>query len=363
LFRVLFFILAVLLPLDGFALCAGDFDADGDVDGRNLQELASGRKGVTVAFFAADFGRAGCPDLPAAPVNQFTIGDSIGEGQAADGTIGEMHHEAVWSTGYAGGIVNSLNVRFAASEPFGYFENDSTRDTTFNQADSGADMVDFAAQANAVVAAAVGNPDVGAAGMVSVLIGNNDVCSAPSIAALTDPIVLDEFEQQYRAGLDALADSPATRDAFIHVSGIPAIYWLWIAKRSIDWCRFAWLFVPCDILLDNPLTNDCDPDVEDSDLDPDTIHPGDGPICLRRKQFHAAIRDVYNPILSDVLLEYKTDGRLPNAYFVDIFDFQFEDGHVNNGDCFHPSNAGHDVLAGEEWCRSHWGANDPLCGN
>jgi hypothetical protein len=363
LFRALFFILAVLLPLDGFALCAGDFDADGDVDGRNLQELASGRKGVTAAFFAADFGRTGCPGLPAAPVNQFTIGDSIGEGVAADNTIGEIHHEAVWSTGYAAAIVYSLNERFEDSEPVGYFENDSTRDTIFNQAESGAVMADFKAQADAVVAAVAGNPEVDAAGMVSVLLGNNDVCSAPSIETLRGDFMKGQFEQQYRAGLDALAASPATRDAFIHVSGIPAIYWLWIAKRSIDWCRFAWLFVPCDILLDNPRMNDCDADVEDSDLVPDTIYPGDGPNCVRRKQFHAAIRDDYNRILSDVLLEYKTAGRLPNAYFVDIFDFPFEDVHVNNGDCFHPSIEGHDVLAGEEWCRSHWGATDPLCGN
>jgi hypothetical protein len=363
LIRLMLLVLAVLLPLDGFALCVGDFDADGDVDGRNLQELASGRKGVTVAFFAADFGRTGCPDLPAAPLNQFTIGDSIGEGQAADNTIGEMHHEAVWSTGYAAAIVNSLNVRFEGSEPVGYFENDSFRDATFNQADSGAEMADFAAQANAVVAAAAANPEVETAGMVSVLLGNNDMCSVPSIETLKGDPMKELFEQQYRAGLDVLAASPATRNAYIHVSGIPAIYWLWIAKRSIPRCLFAWFFVPCHILLDNPLTNDCDPDVEDSDLDPDTIHPGDGLICTRRKQFHAAIRDIYNPILADVLLEYKTDGRLPNAYFVDIFDFPFEDVHVNNGDCFHPSIVGQDVLAGEEWCRSHWGATDSLCGN
>lgn len=360
-FRVLFSIAAVLWTLDGFALCTGDFDADGDVDGRNLYELVSGRKGIVASFFAADFGRANCPPLPAAPLNQFTIGDSIGEGEAADDTIGEIHHEAVWSTGYAAGIVNSLNERFEAGEPVGYFENNADRDAVFNQADSGAEMADFAAQANAVAAAAAGDPDVDAAGMVSVLLGNNDVCSAPSIAALNDPLVVDLFKQQYRAGLDVLAASPATRDAFIHVSGIPAIYWLWIAKRSRNWCRFIWSFVPCDILLDNPATNDCG--AGDSDLDPDTIHPDDGPNCIRRKQFHAAIRDVYNPLLADILLEYKTSGRLPNAYFVDIFDFQFEDGDVNNGDCFHPSIAGQEVLAGEKWCRSHWGATDTLCGN
>ncbi len=360
-FRALFLIAAVLWPFGGFALCTGDFDADGDVDGRNLYELVSGRKGIVASFFAADFGRANCPPLPAVPLNQFTIGDSIGEGEAADNTIGEIHHEAVWSTGYVAGIVNSLNERFEAGEPVGYFENNTDRDAAFNQAVSGAIMADFAAQANAVVTAAAGDPDVDAAGMVSVLLGNNDVCSASGVFVLTDPLVLDHFEQQYRAGLDVLAASPATRDAYVHVSSIPAIYWLWIAKRTNFVCRlFIWPFVPCQILLANP-TNDCG--AADSYLDPDTIHPDDGPDCVRRKEFHAAIRDVYNPILADVLLEYKTAGRLPNAYFVDIFDFQFEDGHVNDGDCFHPSIAGHDVLAGEAWCRSHWGATDPLCGN
>jgi len=366
LIRLMLLVLAVLLPLEGFAFCTGDFDADGDVDGWNLYQLASGRKGLTASFFAADFGRAACPSLPAAPLNQFTIGDSIGEGEAADNTIGEMHHEAVWSTGYtAPYIVNSLNVRFEGGEPVGYFENNSARDATFNQAESGAVMADFAAQAGAVVAAAAGDPEVDAAGMVSVLLGNNDVCSAPNIETLRGDPMKDLFKQQYRAGLDVLAASPATRDAFIHVSAIPAIYWLWIAKRSRPWCRFIWSLpsFPCQILLDNPLENDCDPEVVDSDLDPDTIYQNDGPICERRKQFHAAIRDDYNRILSDVLLEYKTDGRLPNAYFVDIFDFPFEDVHVNNGDCFHPSIEGHDALAEEEWCRSHWGAADPLCGN
>ena len=36
------------------------------------------------------------------PGNQFNIGDSIGEGEAADNTIGEAHHETVWSTAMTG---------------------------------------------------------------------------------------------------------------------------------------------------------------------------------------------------------------------------------------------------------------------
>jgi lysophospholipase L1-like esterase len=358
--RWLLFISAVLLPFDCYSLCIGDFDFDGDVDGQDVQQLVSGKIGVSVSFFAADFGLADCPALPAAPLNQFTIGDSIGEGEAADGTIGEMHHEAVWSTGFGAGIVYSLNKRFEESEPAGYYENDAQRDSIFNQAESGAVMADFAAQASLVAAAAAGTPSE-TAGVVSILLGANDVCSAANPDALIDAAALNLFEQQYRAGLDMLAASPATRDAFIHVSGIPAIYWLWNAKRTNFLCRvLIWPFVPCQILLDNP-SNDCG--AGDSHLDPDTIHPDDGQNCVRRKEFHAAIRDEYNRILADVLLEYKLDGRLPNAYYVDIFDIQFGADEVNDGDCFHPSEDGHNLLAGEQWCRSHWGWADPLCGN
>ncbi len=111
--------------------------------------------------------------------------------------------------------------------PNGYYENNATRDALFNHAVSGSVMADFASQAQGVIAAAALTPS-GEAGMVTVFLGSNDVC-APSLAAMTDPVV---FEAQYRAGLDVLAASDATRNAQIHVSGLPAIYWLWNAKRS-----------------------------------------------------------------------------------------------------------------------------------
>ena len=34
------------------------------------------------------------------PINLFNIGNSIGEGEAADSTIGLKQHDVVWSTGY-----------------------------------------------------------------------------------------------------------------------------------------------------------------------------------------------------------------------------------------------------------------------
>jgi len=290
------------------------------------------------------------------PTNQFNVGDSIGEGEAADGTIGEAHHEMVWSTGYnEGDTVESLNEQFEYTNATDYYENNTSRDPVFNHAVSGAVMADFFTQAREIVDAANSSTPPDEAGMITILLGSNDVC-ASTLDAMTNPVL---FADQYRVGLDELAGSELTRYANIHVSSIPAIYWLWNAKRNSFWCRtFAWPFVPCENLLDSP-ADDCASTA--SRLDPDTIYEGDGDNCIRRKEFHAKIRDIYNSILRDVLKEYIDDGRLPNASFIDIFDVQFEDSHVNSGDCFHPSETGHALLSEKEWCRSQWGENDDLC--
>jgi lysophospholipase L1-like esterase len=301
-----------------------------------------------MVLFGLDFSVAG---------NQFNIGDSIGEAEAADGTIGEPHRETVWSTGYDGGdSVNSFNERFEAVDAVGYYENIASRDPVFNHAVSGAEMADFASQAQSVVTASAQTP-TGTAAMVTVFLGNNDVC-AESMATMTDPGL---FEEQYRAGLDVLASSSATRNAQIHVSGIPAIYWLWNAKHDVFWCRvFVWPFVPCENLLDGP-SDDCESTLSREDPD-NNEYPGDGMNCKRRKDLHAIIR-TYNLTLRNVLEEYRESGQLPNARFTDIYDARFDSAHVNGGDCFHPSTAGHALLAETEWCRTHWGYSDPACSN
>lgn len=290
------------------------------------------------------------------PINQFNIGDSIGEGEAANGTIGDPNHQTVWSTGFdTGDSVNSLNERFENANTNVYYENNAQRDQVFNHAVSGAVMGDFVVQAEDIVAAAQTSTPSGEAGMVSILLGNNDVC-ASSLDSMTDPGI---FEAHYRAGLNELANSEATRFSNIHVSSIPAVYWLWEAKRSDFWCRvFVWPLVPCDNLLDSP-ADDCAS--TESRLDPDNDYAGDGDNCIRRKTFHRKIRDIYNPILSGVLQEYIDDGRLPNARYSDVFNVRFEGNHVNGGDCFHPSEAGHALLSEKEWCESVWGKSDPLC--
>ena len=295
------------------------------------------------------------PTTVAVPVNQFNVGDSIGEGEAANGTIGAANHQSVWSTGYDGGdIVDSVNERLEALDANAYTENNSSRDGSINQAVSGAVMADFANQAQSV-ASQMANVPPGTAGMVSILLGNNDVC-ASSLDAMTDTAI---FETQYRAGLDVLANAPFPELISLHISGIPDIYWLWNAKRNDLWCRaFAWPFVPCGNLLDNA-ADDCASDT--SREDPDTVYAGDGANCQRRKAFHTRIRDDYNTILSGVLAEYQSNDLLLNAEYIDVFDVRFESNHVNGGDCFHPSTSGHSLLAEKQWCRSRWGTDDPLC--
>ncbi|MFY9943264.1 MAG: SGNH/GDSL hydrolase family protein [Desulfobacterales bacterium] len=304
------------------------------------------------------FGALATPAAALTPVpsNLFSSGDSMGEGIAADGVIGSTRHDMVWSTGYnRSDIVYSLNERFEDRDPDGFYQNNAERDAIFNHAVSGAKMDDFKGQADEIVAAAGATPS-GKAGMITLLMGNNDVC-ADSLADMTPP---EQFERFYRDGLDVLASSEATKSAHIHVSSIPAIYWLWYVKRTDNWCRVvAWPFVPCQNLLSEP-EDDCGSG--SSSQDPDTIHEDDGPNCRRRKEFHAKIRDIYNPILKNVLQEYINDGRLPNAYFVDIFDIRFEALHVNDGDCFHPSVEGQKALAENHWCDSPWRLGDPSCG-
>jgi len=371
----IFLILLYYTGAPCFAECRGNLDFDRDLDGANLAKFIQDFENIScgpgppclgdiypvgapdrvvdgfdLAEFAVDFGRDDCP-LPM-PANLFNIGDSIGEGEAANGERFEPNRDVVWSTGYnPSDSVSSFNERFEGSDPEGYDENNSpTTDATFNMALSGSEMFAFPGQAAAVAATAEFTL-AGKAGMLTILLGPNDVC-ADTLAAMTSP---EEFEANYRAGLTALYESEYTNQARIHVSGIPAIYWLWNAKRNDIFCRFIWLFVPCQNLLTEP-ANDCASG--GSHLDPDNINPGDGPNCVRRKQFHALIRDVYNPILRDVLLEYKFDGKLPNASYVDILDIEFFDNHVNDGDCFHPSIEGHQLLAEEEWLRTPWGMEE-----
>jgi lysophospholipase L1-like esterase len=336
--------------------------AGGDADG-------DGRIGVADAVYILQVTAARRVSIP---FNLFTAGDSISEAEAAADDIDTPHHESVWSTGYAtmypeGGL--SLNERFAARYPAIFQANSSMLDTVFNKAKSGAEMADFLGQVvgidsvKGVIAAAEEDTAAGKLGLLTIMLGSNDVCAPRPTGIPSDPTEnmtpKQDFEDAFILGLEALRASDATRNAHINVVGIPAIYWLWEAKRRDLLCSLLiWPFVPCQNLLYRP-ANDCG--ANDSSQDPDTIRPDDGLNCVRRKNFHKSIRDDYNEILARVVALYRTNGWLPNIYYTDIFDIKFTSTDVNDSDCFHPSLNGQALLADETWCRSPWGQNDPLC--
>jgi hypothetical protein len=43
------------------SLCEGDFDSDGDVDGKDLAEYIFDSGGLGLEMFAGNFGKANCP--------------------------------------------------------------------------------------------------------------------------------------------------------------------------------------------------------------------------------------------------------------------------------------------------------------
>ena len=109
---------------------------------------------------------------------------------------------------------------------------------------SGAVMAGFASQAQGVVMRGTDHGD--AARRPSCR--GNDVRRS-SMAKMTAPA---PFEAQ-TARFDVPGASDATVVACIHVSAT-AIYWLWKCQvQRLSGCRvFAWPFVPCENLLDDP---------------------------------------------------------------------------------------------------------------
>ena len=177
------------------------------------------------------------------------------------------------------------------------------------------------------------------------------------------------------SALMELAEDATLQQSKIHVSAIPAIYWLW-ASHAEDWwgwcSTFIWPFVPCQNLVDAAASGNFGDDFQEqwvsddcassaSRNNPDVVNPDDGANCQRRKEFHRRIRDDYNPRLEAVVDEYRAQGLLPNAQYVDIFEARFEQRHTSSGDCFHPSLQGQALLAREEYCRSELGQGDATC--
>ncbi len=266
--------------------------------------------------------------VPLCPKRLSSTGDSMTE--AIDAELPAANHWASWVNGYHGfwewllGLtnVNSHNQRI--TKLFG-----SSGRANYMEAKSGADMFDFPGQA----AAAAGR----GAHYVTVLMGHNDVCQdrfadIPSEA---------EFESHFRAGLDKLkAGLPA--GATVYVAGIVDIYRLWEVARDkkalgiVD-CEVLWAttllkLFPCGTML-NPLIGEAGRQYTRSRI---TGEPG---------RFEG-----FNNILRRVTEEYNAVDANHRYVFTDrAFSFRFDERHVSDIDCFHPSAYGQKTLSEVTW--------------
>ena len=259
--------------------------------------------------------------VPLCPKRLSSTGDSMTE--AIDAELPAANHWASWVNGYHGfwewllGLtnVNSHNQRI--TKIYG-----SSGRANYMEAKSGADMFDFPGQA----AAAAGRR----AHYVTVLMGHNDVCQDRFVDIPSEA----EFESHFRAGLDKLkAGLPA--GATVYVAGIVDIYRLWEVARDkkalgiVD-CEVLWAttllkWYPCSTML-NPLI---------------------GPAG---RQYTRSRIIAFNDILKRVTEEYNSKDTTHRYVFTDsAFKFTFDERHVSDIDCFHPSAFGQKTLSEITW--------------
>lgn len=258
---------------------------------------------------------------PLCPKRLSSTGDSMTE--AIDAELPAANHWASWANGYHGfwewllGLtnVNSHNQRI--TKAFG-----SLGRANYMEARSGADMFDFPAQALQAASRR--------ATYVTVLMGHNDVCQDRFIDIPSDEV----FEAKFREGMETLKNElPA--GATVYVVGIVDIYRLWEVARDkkalgiVD-CEVLWAttllkLFPCGTML-NPLIGEAG------------------------RQYTRARILAFNAILERVTQEYDVgDSNHHYVYTPAAFEYRFDERHVSDIDCFHPSAFGQKTLSAETW--------------
>lgn len=209
-----------------------------------------------------------------------------------------------WSTGTSS-TVNSHYRRILALNP-------AISGRNFNDAVSGAQMVNLAGQMQTVAGRNVG--------YVTVLMGGNDVCR-DSEAQMTS---VQAFHDQFVAAMNVI--SASTSQPLVYVVSIPNVYNLWAVLKDNSSARSTWsLYNVCQSMLANPLST------AQADVD---------------RRARVAQRDAdFNTQLASVCALYprcRFDG---NA----VFNTPFAAADISTRDYFHPSVAGQAKLASVSW--------------
>ncbi len=235
-----------------------------------------------------------------------STGDSITRGFNADPNIFGDQPQNSWSTGTSSTVLSHY-FRILQANP-------NISGHNFNQAVSGAKMVDLNGQAINV------NAIPGGVEYVTILMGANDVCTSSE----TTMTPVATFNAQFVTAMNTLTSG--TPGARIFVLSIPDVYDLWqILHTNFSAVTIWGLAGICQSLLANPTsTNQADVD--------------------RRARVRQRNID-FNTQLAQVCATYaqcKFDG---NA----VFNHQFTVSDVSTTDYFHPSLQGQTNLAAGSW--------------
>lgn len=238
--------------------------------------------------------------VPPIPSSMASLGDSITRAFNANGWFLEYPSRS-FSTG-DNSTVNSHYLRIRA-------KNSAINGQNFNDATSGAEMIDLNAQAQNAVNRGVQ--------YVTILMGANDVC-ASSEAGMTP---VDTFRSRLDQALATLKNG--LPDAAVAVISIPSVYRLWEIGLTSSSARAAWdAYDICQSMLANP-TSTLQADVD------------------RRNRVRQRNID-YNTQLAQACTAYGA-----NCDFDDnaVFGYPFQLSHLSTWDYFHPNTSGQAVLA------------------
>lgn len=187
----------------------------------------------------------------------------------------------------------------------------------YNDAKSGAKMVDLAGQMTTVAGQHVD--------YVTVLMGGNDVCTSSESTMTT----VTNFRAQFTNAMNVITSkAPSTR---VYVVSIPNVYQLWNVLKDNGTARAVWwTFGVCQSMLANPDST------AQADVD---------------RRARVLQRDMdFNAALADICALY-TRCRFDNDA---VFNTTFAASDITTRDYFHPSVSGQAKLAAVSWNAGYW---------
>ena len=279
----------------------------------NLRVARQPRVGAAAAVLAAIgvllVGTSGAAAATPYPVSMASTGDSITRAYNTGSAFAD-NPAGSWSTGTNATVVSHYT-RLIALNP-------AISGNAFNDAKSGAKMVDLAGQLATVATRHVD--------YVTILMGGNDVCTS-SESTMTS---VSAFTSQFSTAMASF--TAASPDTNVYVVSIPNVKNLWSALKGNGVARFIWaLGGVCQSMLARPTST------TQADTD---------------RRARVLQREVdYNSALASVCAAYarcRFDG---NA----VFSIAFAASDVSTRDYFHPSLAGQKKLAAVSWTAGYWG--------